>query len=75
MINQILFFIKKIGNYKLKNITSKIEYRRAQIFNFSIFLECFILFINSIRHFFNNDINSTVTLLITLFFLLFLYFI
>jgi len=73
MIGKLLLFFKKFGAYQLEGITSKIEYRRAQVFNFSILIECVILFINSIRHFARGSYSSSIIVTITLFFFLFLY--
>ena len=72
-MKQILFFLRKLGNYQLEVINSKIELRRAQIFNFSILAECVVLFFNSVRHFLKGSYNSAFIIGLCIFFLLFLY--
>lgn len=64
---------QKIGSYQLDDVKSKIELRRAQIFNFSILIECVVLIVNCVRHFLEGSYNSAIIVGFTAVFLLFLY--
>ena len=75
MINKIkiLYYLEKLGSYQLDGIHSKIESRRAQIFNFSILLECIILLVNAVRHFAKNSYYSTIVVSVTFLFYFYLF--
>ncbi|WP_428224511.1 hybrid sensor histidine kinase/response regulator transcription factor [Flavobacterium sp.] len=64
----------KARDYDTQGIVSKIELRRAQVFNYTILLECVILLVNSVRHFFRESYQSVMVVGASLFFLLFLFF-
>lgn len=73
MLKRIKHIFSQIRDYHTEKIVSKIEKRRAQVFNYTIFLECIILFVNSIRHFLRGSYNSVLVVGTALFFLLFLF--
>jgi signal transduction histidine kinase/DNA-binding response OmpR family regulator len=68
-----LNFLRKLGNYHLDGINSRIELRRAQIFNFSVLTESVILLVNCIRHFLKGSYNSALIVGLAMLFLLFLF--
>jgi signal transduction histidine kinase/DNA-binding response OmpR family regulator len=72
-MKRFLYFFRKLRDYQLDGINSKIEVRRAQIFNISILAESVILLINCLRHFLKGNYNSALIVGLSIFFLLFLY--
>ncbi|WP_395062954.1 response regulator [Flavobacterium sp.] len=72
-MKRFLYFFRKLRDYQLDGINSKIEVRRAQIFNISLLAESVILFINCLRHFIKGNYNSSLIVVLSIFFLIFLY--
>ena len=72
-MKRFLNLLRKLGNYQLDGINSRIELRRAQIFNFAVLAESVILLVNCIRHFLKANYNSALIVVLAMLFLLFLY--
>lgn len=73
MVQKIYKLLFNLSRYQTEGISSKIEFRRAQVFNIAILLECFILLINGIRHYLKSNFNSVILVSITFCVFLILY--
>jgi signal transduction histidine kinase/CheY-like chemotaxis protein len=73
MLKKFKILFEKLRNYQTEGITSKIEVRRAQVFNYTILIECVILLVNCIRHYYLESYNSVLVVGLALLFLVFLY--